>query len=98
MSDPELIYLNVSVTDKDGNPVPTDCRQVRIKVEGAGRFKAIANGDPTCLEAFHLPQMHLFNGQLTVIVAKDSSCSPDSPITVTVTAPGLRKATAVITD
>ena len=98
MSDTELIYLNVSVTDKAGNPVPTDSRQVRVKVEGAGRFKAMANGDPTCLEPFHQPQMHLFNGQLTVIVTRDSSCSPDMPITVTVTAPGLRKATAVITD
>ena len=98
ISGPELIYLNVSVTDKDGNPVPTDSRQVRVRVEGAGHFKAMANGDPTCLEPFHQPQMHLFNGQLTVIVTRDSSCSPDMPITVTVTAPGLRKATAVITD
>ena len=28
----------------------------------------MANGDPTSLEMFHMPQMHLFNGQLTVIV------------------------------
>lgn len=122
--DPELIYLNVSVTDKDGNPVPTDSRLVKVEVEGAGSFKAIANGDPTCLELFHIPQMHLFNGQLTVIVARDHSKTEDSAertvqsgrmtdrgkepgkeyegtgngtIKVTVTAPGLRKATAVIT-
>ena len=69
--DPELIYLNVSVVDKDGNPVPTDSRSVKVDVKGAGRFRAVANGDPTCLEMFHRPQMHLFNGQLTVIIARD---------------------------
>ena len=69
--DPELIYLNVSVVDKDGNPVPTDNRSVKVDVKGAGRFRAMANGDPTCLEMFHRPQMHLFNGQLTVIIARD---------------------------
>jgi beta-galactosidase len=37
-------------------------------VEGAGTYRAAANGDPTCLDLFHLLQMHLFNGQLTAIV------------------------------
>ncbi|HHT30241.1 hypothetical protein, partial [Petrimonas mucosa] len=33
-----------------------------------GKYRASANGDPTCLDMFHLPQMPLFNGQLTTIV------------------------------
>lgn len=41
---------------------------IRFKVKGAGKFRAAANGDPTCLDLFHLPQMHAFNGMLTVIV------------------------------
>ena len=85
----ELVYINVSVVDKDGNPVPTDSRLVNIKVTGpGGTFKAIANGDPTCLEPFHQPRMHLFSGQLTAIV--QSTCTPGE-ITVEASAKGLRK-------
>lgn len=43
-------------------------RLVKFKVKGAGSYKASANGDPTCLDLFHLPQMHAFNGMLTAIV------------------------------
>ena len=80
----ELVYLNVSVVDRNGNPVPTDSRLVKVETGDKGRFVAMANGDPTCLEAFHKPQMHLFNGQLTVIVTRGTA--------VKVSAKGLRSA------
>ncbi|MDR1369831.1 MAG: beta-galactosidase, partial [Dysgonamonadaceae bacterium] len=64
----DLAYINVSVVDKDGNLCPDDQRLIRFSVSGAGKYRASANGDPTCLDLFHLPQMHLFNGQLTAIV------------------------------
>ncbi len=89
----DLCYVNVSVVDRKGNPVPVDDREVKIKVEGAGSFCAVANGDPTCLEPFHLPHMHLFSGQLTAIVR---SGAEQGEITITVSAKGLRPATAVI--
>ncbi len=84
----DLCYVNVSVTDKDGNPVPCDDRLVKVKVSGAGSFKAIANGDPTCLEPFHQPQMHLFSGRLTVLV---QSGSEPGDIKVEVSGKGLKK-------
>ena len=64
----ELAYVTLRVVDKDGNLCPVDNRLIRFKVKGAGKFRAAANGDPTCLDLFHLPQMHAFNGMLTVIV------------------------------
>ena len=85
----DLCYLNVSLVDKDGNPVPADGRLIRVKVSGAGSFRAVANGDPTCLEPFHEPQMHLFSGQLTVLV--QSGCKPGD-IDIEVTGKGVRKA------
>ena len=85
----DLCYINVSLTDKDGNPVPADSRLVKVKVSGKGSFKAIANGDPTCLEPFHQPQMHLFSGQLTVLV---QSGTEQGEITVEVSGKGIRKA------
>lgn len=89
----DLCFVNVSIVDKNGNPVPIDTRSVKVKVSGAGTFRAIGNGDPTCLEPFHLPQMHLFSGQLTVIV--QSSMEPGK-IHVEVTGQGVKKATACI--
>ena len=89
----DLCYLNVSLVDKDGNPVPADSRLVKVKVSGAGSFKAIANGDPTCLESFQQPQMHLFSGQLTVLV---QSGTEEGDITVEVIGKGVKKAVATI--
>ena len=89
----DLCYLNVSLVDKDGNLVPADNRLVNVKVSGAGSFRAIANGDPTCLESFQQPQMHLFSGQLTVLV--QSSTEPGE-ITVEVSGKGVKKATLTL--
>lgn len=64
----DLAYVTVRVVDKEGNLCPTDGRRLNFRVKGAGSYRASANGDPTCLDLFHLPQMHAFNGMLTVIV------------------------------
>lgn len=90
----DLAYVTVGVVDRDGNAVPTDRREVRVEVSGAGRFRAMANGDPTSLESFLEPRMHLFSGQLTAIVGSD-----DLPgeMVVRVTARGLKPAELRIT-
>ncbi len=64
----DLAYINIRVVDKDGNLCPNDQRLVKFSVTGDGKYRASANGDPTSLDLFHLPQMPLFNGQLTSIV------------------------------
>ena len=62
-------------------------------MSGAGSFRAIANGDPTCLEPFHKPQMHLFSGQLTVLVQAGTQ---PGEICVEVSGKGVKKATLKI--
>lgn len=64
----DLAYVTLRIVDKDGNLCPTDGCLVNFNVKGAGRYRASANGDPTCLDLFHLPRMHAFNGMLTVIL------------------------------
>lgn len=64
----DLSYITVSMVDKDGNLCPTDSSLVTFAVSGAGLFKATANGDACSLDAFQLPQMHLFSGKATAIV------------------------------
>ena len=64
----DLVYVTVQVADKDGNIVPTDSRAVKFTTKGAGAFRATANGDPTSLRPFQLPEMDLFSGAATAIV------------------------------
>ncbi len=64
----DLVYVKVSVVDKNGNLCPFDNRLISFDVKGAGFFRAVANGDPACLESFQKPEMHAFAGMLTAIV------------------------------
>lgn len=64
----DLVYVNLRIVDKDGNLCPMDSSLVKFSVKGNGFYKAAANGNSTCLDLFHLPQMHAFNGMLTVIL------------------------------
>jgi hypothetical protein len=89
----DLVYITVQVADKDGNIVPTDERAVKFSAKGAGKFRATANGDPTSLRLFHLPEMDLFSGAATAIV--QASDKPGS-VTFTATAKGVKPATVTI--
>ena len=85
----DLSYVTVSAVDSAGNVCPLDGRLVEFAVSGAGTFKAAANGDPTCLDPFQEPRMHLFNGKLTVIV---SSSEEAGTMVLDVSADGLKPA------
>ena len=89
----DLVYITVQVADKDGNIVPTDERAVKFTTKGAGKFRATANGDPTSLRPFQLPEMDLFSGAATAIVQ-----AGDKPgtVTFTATAKGVKPATITI--
>ena len=83
----DLLYVTVRIVDRDGNLCPLDSRKVRFEVSGAGEFRTVANGDPTCLELFHEPEMSAFGGMLTVIV---QSREKAGRITLKASADGLR--------
>lgn len=86
----DLAYVTVRIVDKDGNLCPLDARLMNFSVKGEGVYRAAANGDPTCLDIFHEPQMHAFNGLLTVIVQAGETAGN---VTLTVNAKGLKGAT-----
>ena len=91
----DLAYVTVRVVDKDGNLCPHDNRMIRFSVKGNGSYRASANGDPTCLDVFHLPQMHAFGGQLTALV---QSAETPGEIVFQATAKGLKTARLVLTS
>lgn len=86
----DLAYVTLRIVDKDGNLCPNDGRLVNFKVKGAGKYRASANGDPTCLDLFHKPEMHAFGGMLTVIV---QSGEKTGEIELQATAKGIKTGT-----
>ncbi len=64
----DLSYVTVTVVDKNDNICPNAANQLNFEVSGAGKFKAVCNGDATSLEMFHLPTMKAFSGKLVVTV------------------------------
>ncbi|AMR27398.1 beta-galactosidase [Hymenobacter psoromatis] len=84
----DLAYLTARVEDARGNLCPEATQQLHFAVSGAGRFRAIGNGDATCLEPFQLPQMHAFRGQLVAIVQAGETAGT---VQVKATAAGLKE-------
>lgn len=67
----DLAFVTVRIVDRDGNLCPHAQNSVQFRVKGAGYYRAGANGDPTSLESFQHPQMKVFNGMMTAIVAEN---------------------------
>ena len=63
----DLAFVTVSLVDKNGTLVPDAADQLSFEVSGAGKFRAVCNGDATSLEVFTQPTMKLFAGQLVVV-------------------------------
>ena len=89
----DLAFITVKVVDKDGNLCPNVQDLVKFKVKGEGTYRAGANGNPACLDLFHLPEMHLFNGMMTAIV---QSTDESGEITLEASMKGVKKGKIVI--
>ena len=89
----DLAFITVSLTDIAGTLIPDAADQLTFSVKGAGKFRAVCNGDATSLEPFTEPTMRLFSGQLVVIV---EAANKPGNLTLTVNAPQ-RKLTKTIT-
>ena len=86
----DIGYYLVKAVDKEGNLCPHFSGQVELEAKGAVCFKAVANGDATSLELFHLPRMHAFGGQLMMLVQAGSQAGTAQ---LRAKAKGLRPAT-----
>ena len=83
----DLAYVTVRIVDKEGRLCPDAQHDIHFTVNGAGYYRAGANGDPTNLQPFHHPRMKAFNGMLTAIVAEQGRAGE---ITLTARAKGLK--------
>ncbi|MBQ8392529.1 MAG: DUF4982 domain-containing protein [Clostridia bacterium] len=80
-----LIYLNVSIVDKNGLLCSCDNRLVKFKTEGA-KILGVGSGHLTDLTRYTDTEWHLFRGQLTVVLKIDKDAEA---VTLTAEADGL---------
>ena len=65
----DLIFVEISMADADGNDVENANNRVFVKVSGAGRLIGLDNGDSTDYDSYKGLSRRLFNGKLMAIIA-----------------------------
>ncbi|MCQ2372221.1 MAG: DUF4982 domain-containing protein, partial [Akkermansia sp.] len=83
----DLAFIELALSDKDGNVVPTDCRKVSFSAEGPVELVGFCNGNPIDWTCMQDPQQSFFNGRILAVVRGKRAAS--GPATVTITAEGL---------
>jgi beta-galactosidase len=90
----DLVFVTVSVTDKNGLVVPNAHNPIKCSLQGDGEIVATDNGDPTCLISFSNPARPAFNGLLLVVIKAKNKATGN--LQLTVESEGLQKATTQI--
>ncbi|MFC5467050.1 glycoside hydrolase family 2 TIM barrel-domain containing protein [Lederbergia graminis] len=82
----DLLFIEISMEDKDGNPVENANNRVHVNVTGAGRLVGLDNGDSTDFDQYKGTSRRLFSGKLMAIVA---STLESGSVQIEVTSEGL---------
>ncbi len=85
----DLIFVEISAYDKDGNFVANANDRVFVEVTGAGRLVGLDNGDSTDYEEYKGISRRLFSGKLLAIIAAKTEAGD---INVKVTSPAVKDA------
>ncbi len=88
----DLLFVEISVCDKDGNPVENANNRINISVTGAGRLVGLDNGDSTDMDSYKGTSKRLFSGKLLAVIA---SKTMGGKIHVRADSPGLKGAFAM---
>ncbi len=65
----DLIFIEITMKDENGNPVEDATNRVVVKVTGAGRLIGLDNGDSTDYDQYKGVSRRLFSGKLMAIIA-----------------------------
>ncbi len=84
----DLIFIEISALDADGNPVENANNRVSLEVSGAGRLLGMDNGDSTDYDPYKGTSRRLFSGKLLAIIAAKTV---PGEIKVSATSPGLEE-------
>ena len=84
----DMIFLDVTATDENGNLVENAVSRVQARVEGAARLAGMDAGDSTDDDSFKQDHRRMFSGHLLVMLMATKQAGE---ITVTLTSPGLKE-------
>lgn len=65
----DLIFVEITMEDEDGNPVENANNRVHVQVTGQGRLIGLDNGDSTDYDQYKVLSRRLFSGKLMAIIA-----------------------------
>lgn len=78
----DMIFVEIGMEDKDGNPVENASDYVEVRVSGAGRLLGLDNGDSTDYDQYKGTRRKLFNGKLLAVIGAGTV---SGPVGITVT-------------
>ncbi|XEC94018.1 glycoside hydrolase family 2 TIM barrel-domain containing protein [Paenibacillus tarimensis] len=87
----DLIFVEITMEDEEGNPVENANNRVSVEVAGAGRLIGLDNGDSTDYDPYKGLSRRLFSGKLMAIIG--ATLEPGK-IQITVSSDGLESRTA----
>jgi beta-galactosidase len=64
----DLSFVTIEIVDKNGNLCPRADNLLFFEVKGAGKLKALCNGDPTDQTSFGSNYMRAFNGKIVATI------------------------------
>ncbi|MGO4771139.1 glycoside hydrolase family 2 TIM barrel-domain containing protein [Flavobacterium sp. W22_SRS_FK3] len=64
----DLVYVTVSITDKDGNLIPNADHKIDFEVTGGGKLVGLDNGYQANLHSFKASSYKVFNGKCIAII------------------------------
>ena len=67
----DLIFVDISMEDENGNHVYNANNRVNVKVTGAGRLLGLDNGDSTDYDEYKGTSRRLFSGRLLAIIGSN---------------------------
>lgn len=84
----DMIFVEIGMEDKDGNPVENASDYVEVRVSGVGRLLGLDNGDSTDYDQYKGTTRKLFNGKLLAVIGAGTV---PGPIGITVTDIGVEE-------
>ena len=83
-----MAHIEITVVDKNGNPVYNNDNEIIISIEGPARLLGLESGSAVSHEDYKANKRKLFNGQLLAYVQAGKGIGP---IKVKITSPGLQE-------
>ena len=69
----DLVYVTVSITDKDGNLVPNANDLITFEVTGGGKLVGVDNGYQAGLDSFKANSCKVYNGKCIAIIQSNGN-------------------------